>query len=138
MATPIPFILSTNAFQRISLQYPNLGKNSDVGGAAVEIVQEYFLSNNAAVQFGKGVKGSDLQVTINGISTSYEIKGTADCDIQFAKLKVSSTHSYNALVGGLALIRVCNVGRIDPTLFFLKYGVDFDLVPEPRWQVKKI
>lgn len=114
------------------------GKNSDIGKLAVEIVKLYFSSIDAGVTFLPGKKGADITVISNAVETSYEVKGTQDPNISFVKLKVSSQACHDALVNGMELIRVTNIRGNYIKLHFLKHGVDFLLVPEPRWRMKKI
>ena len=66
-----------------------------------------------------------------------EVKGTAATDIAWAKLKVSGKPSYKLLLNGLPLYRVCGVYSRNPIIFVLKCGSDFEMVPEPRWSVRK-
>jgi hypothetical protein len=115
--------------------YPNLGKNSDVGKLAVEIVKLYFLSQNSKTIFPITKNGIDLSIIINGKTEHYEIKGTADKNIAWHKLKVSSQNCYSLLVNGMTLIRITNIGKNQLILYFLKYKEDFELIPEARWSV---
>jgi hypothetical protein len=115
--------------------YPNTGKNSDVGKIAVEIAKLYFLSLNAETSFITNRNGIDLSLTIDGQIEYYEIKGTADIDISWNKLKVSSQNCHDNLVNGMILIRITNIGSTEMILHFLKYEEDFMLIPESRWSV---
>lgn len=117
--------------------YPNKGKNSDVGNIAVMVVELYFKSIDPNATFIRGAS-IDLQVTSNGCTEKYEIKGTEDADIAWGKLKVSSTRCYEELMNGMTLIRVSNIRNTNMTLYFLKYGEDFTMVHEPRWSIRKI
>ncbi len=114
------------------------GKNSDIGKMALEIVKLYFKSVDAGAEFSSGKNGADITVMSNSIETSYEVKGTQDRNIAFAKLKVSSQACHDALVNGMEIIRVTNIRENDVKLHFLKHGVDFCLEPEARWALKKI
>jgi hypothetical protein len=129
------FELSPEQLEQLLRDYPNMGKNSHVGNLAVKVVELYFLSIDPKAQFVAGKKGPDLIVTYNGVTEPCEIKGTVDKDIAWAKLKVSSSDCYNALVNGMTLIRVTNIGEAKMVLYFMKYGEDFNLLPEPRWSV---
>ncbi len=83
--------------------------------------------------------GADLRVTIDGRTERIEVKGTKDFDIAWEKLKVSSQKQHDALVNGDAVLyRVVDVDGTDPRVYFLIYGEDFTLEPEPRWAVKQI
>jgi hypothetical protein len=132
------FEISDDELTELLNRYPNMGKNSHVGGMAVELVKKYFLAKHpeAIVELGKA--GADLQISHAGGSESFEIKGTPDENISWTKLKVSSQDCYNALIKGMILIRVCNVGNRAITLHFMKYNEDFTLVPEVRFAVKRI
>ena len=115
--------------------YPNTGKNSDVGKLAVEIAKLFFLSQNNTTTFTTNKKGVDLSTSINGTITNYEIKGTADKNISWNKLKVSSQNCHDNLVNGMTLVRITNIGSTEMTIYFLKHTEDFELIPEPRWSL---
>lgn len=119
-------------------RYPNMGKNSHVGGMAVELVKKYFLRMHPKATIELGKEGADIKISHAGFSESFEIKGTPDSTISWTKLKVSSQDCYEGLVKGMTLIRVCNVGKTAVTLHFMKYNEDFKLVPEVRFAVKRI
>lgn len=71
--------------------------------------------------------------------TAFEVKGTADADIAWQQLKVSSRTSYELLVsGGAAVLRVTDVFGRKPVVYELHHGRDFKLEPEPRWCVKPV
>jgi hypothetical protein len=114
------------------------GKNSDIGKMAVEVVKLYFKSLDSMVEFQIGKNGADITVYLDGKKTDYEVKGTQDATIAFSKLKVSSQPCHDALINGMELIRVTNIRNSDMKISFLKHGIDFQLVEEPRWAVKKI
>jgi hypothetical protein len=132
------FEVNPEQLEQLLRDYPNMGKNSHVGNIAVKIVELYFLSIDPNAQFTTGRKGADLIVTYNGITEPFEIKGTVDKDIAWTKLKVSSNDCYNALINGMRLIRVTNIGETKMVLHFMRHGEDFVLVPEARWAVKRI
>lgn len=133
-----PFKLSQQQFDRIKRNYPNTGKNSHIGHSAEMIVKFYFESNYVDVTFPHGVDGADITITYDGKTENFEIKGTADSNISWSKLKVSSKACHDALVSGMTMIRVTNIGQKNVELHFLKYGEDFTLVPEDRWAIKRI
>lgn len=114
------------------------GKNSDIGKMAIEVVKLYFKSLDSTVEFQLGKNGADITVLLDGKKTDYEIKGTQDSSISYNKLKVSSLSCHNALINGMEIIRVTNIRKCDMKISFLKHGIDFLLVEEPRWAVKKI
>jgi hypothetical protein len=117
-------------------RYPNTGKNSDIGKLAIEIAKLYFLSLNKATTFDINKNGIDLSTLLKGKVNNYEIKGTADKNISWSKLKISSQNCHDLLINGMTLIRITNIGTIDMKFYFLKYNNDFELVPEPRWSVR--
>lgn len=118
--------------------YPNTGKNSHVGNIAVKIVELFFLDRYLGVTFNRGTSGADLEVNINNEVQRYEIKGTIDDNISWAKLKVSSKDCYDCLIAGMILIRVTSIGKTKVALHFMKYGEDFTMEPEVRFAVKPI
>lgn len=132
-----PFTLSEEDFNRLQNKYPTVGKNSVIEKLSIEIVKLYFLSVNPLTTFKNGSKSVDLIVETMDIETPYEIKGTESVDIAYNKLKVSSQPSYDALSNGLTLLRVSNVRKRNVILYFMQYGVDFELVEEPRWRIQK-
>lgn len=126
--------------ERIALltKFPNLGKNSDVGKYSIEVVKMFFLSKDSTSSFSICKGGADLEVKQGNNSQQFEVKGTIDSEICFQKLKVSSQGCHDALINGIILIRVTNVGQLKMKMHFMKHGVDFLLVPEPRWAVVKV
>ncbi|GAB2524766.1 hypothetical protein [Spirosoma aerophilum] len=132
------FKLSLNELNELLALYPNLGKNSHVGNIAVRVVEKYFLYLDPNSTFKTGTRGADLEVYYSGKIEYFEIKGTTDSTIAWPKLKVSSKACFDALVNGMQLIRVTNIGSLDMQLHFMKYGEDFTLIPEDRWSVVKI
>lgn len=135
--TPVPFELSADDFDRIQRDFPNTGKNADVGKAAVEIVKCYYLSldNNAGFRNGPG--GSDIEIEVRGVP-EVEIKGTAKSDIDWNSLRVSSEDCHRLLENGMRIIRVCGIGGQRVLLYYLTHGVDFVMVPEPRWRIQRL
>ena len=134
MTTQI-FLITQDQLIGLLTLYPNTGKNSDVGKLAVEIAKLYFLSTDETAIFITNKNGVDLSTAINGVIENYEIKGTADKNISWNKLKVSSQNCHDHLVNGMTLIRITNIGSTEMTFYFLKHSEDFELVPEPRWSV---
>ncbi len=129
------YIITQQQLEDLMRRFPNTGKNSDIGKLAVEIAKLYFLSLNDQTIFTTNKNRIDLSVLVNGIIEHYEIKGTADKNVSWNKLKVSSQNSHDHLVNGMTLIRITNIGSTEMTLFLLKHNEDFELVPEPRWSV---
>jgi hypothetical protein len=128
------FSITQDQLIRLKALYPNMGKNSDIGKLAIEIAKLYFLSINNTTTFIK-INGVDLSTSINDVVVNYEIKGTADNNISWNKLKVSSQNCHDRLINGMTLIRITNIGTTEMTLYFLTFIEDFKLVPEPRWSV---
>lgn len=118
-------------------RFPNDGKSSHIGEIAIGVVKAYFESIDHTVKFEKGQNGADMCVISNGETKNYEIKGTQSSNLDFNKLKVSSKQCFEALRDGMEIIRVTNVRQNEVQLHFLKFGVDFDLIPEDRWSVKE-
>ena len=133
--TTITFSISKEQLNELLTLYPNTGKNSDIGKIAIEVAKLYFLSKNEMTSFTTNKKGIDLTTEVNGLIEKYEIKGTADKDISWSKLKVSSQNCHDHLINGMTLIRITNIGSTTMTFYFLKYKEDFELIPEPRWSV---
>jgi hypothetical protein len=129
------FSITQDQLNSLLTLYPNTGKNSDIGKLAVEIAKLYFLSINDSTTFFTNRNGIDLSTSVNGIVENFEIKGTADNNISWNKLKVSSQNCHDHLVNGMRLIRITNIGATEMTFYFLTHSEDFELVPEPRWSV---
>ncbi len=134
----IDFEITEHDLNNLKKRFPKDGKNSDIGKIAVEVIKMYFLSLDSKTMFEEHIaSGSDITVISKGIKTNFEIKGTEDSKISFTKLKVSSRNSYNALVDGMLLLRITNIGNTKMKIYKLKYGVDFELVEEARWAIKR-
>lgn len=132
------FSITEEKLHQLKEQFPNLGKNSDVGKFAVEIAKLYFQQKNSMATFPPS-RDVDLYVEIDGVKTPYEIKGTTDKTIAWNKLKVSSRNCYNKLVNeDMPIMRITNIGEQDMNIYFLKYNEDFTLKSEDRWSVKEI
>lgn len=134
----INFSISDEQLKNLLSLYPNTGKNSDIGKLAVEVAKLYFLSINEMSTFRTNQKGVDLAVEVNGLINNFEIKGTAGKNLAWSKLKVSSLKCHDLLIQGTILIRITNIGSKEMTFYFLRYGEDFELKPEPRWAVLPI
>ncbi len=135
---PVNSKISEEQLAGLKASYPIKGKNSDIGKMAVEMVRLYFLSQHSAIIFKPCTTGGDIITCVNDLENHYEIKGTESSDIAFSKLKVSSWHCHNALVAGMELVRVTNIGNTQVQIHFMKYGEDFQLESEPRWSVKRL
>jgi len=136
--TTINFKLTNEQLNKLSVKFPNIGKNSHVGKLAVEIAKLYFQDKFVFPDFKENVNGIDLSVIYNGKQNDYEIKGTVDSNIAFNKLKVSSQACHDKLVDGQTLLRICSIGKQEVIMHFMKYNEDFTMIPEPRWSVKKL
>lgn len=133
----IPLDISDQEFTRLNLLYQQTGKSSTVGGRALELVRFYFRSQDATCEIIVPGNGCDIEVRINRTTHRIEVKGTADINIAWSKLKVSGKPSYDALVSGMPLYRVTGVYERKPVLFILTYANDFDIQPEARWSLRQ-
>jgi len=97
----IKFKLKKDEFARLKRKYPKNGKSSIIAKRAIELVKLYFLSKDPNCNFSTPRDGSDLEITCGNITHRIEVKGTADDDIAWAKLKVSGEPSYELLLKGL-------------------------------------
>jgi hypothetical protein len=86
----------------------------------MEILRIHFLRQDPATTFKTEVGDADLEITNStGQVLRIEVKGTADRGIAWAKLKVSGTPSYNALVAGMPVYRVCGVESKEVEVFVM-------------------
>lgn len=131
------FLITNEQKEKLLEEFQNLGNNRDIGRQAVEIAKLYFLSKYNRPTFITNKDRIDLSVVLDETIENYEIKGTVDKNIAWSKLKVSSQNCYENLKKGMSIIRISNIGNVDVTLFFMKYNEDFNLIPEPRWSVRK-
>src|SRR5579872_437003 len=105
--------------------------------AAVEICRIHFTRLDPHATFAAPSKGADLRVRKrDGSEADIEVKGTEAVGVAWAKLKVSSPQSHDLLKTGMALYRVTSIGNRAVTIFVMRHGVDFEMVPEPRWSVR--
>ncbi len=123
-------------FERLNALYPPTAKSSTVGERAVELVKFYFRTLDCDCQFHVPGGGVDLEVTGKELSERIEIKGTADADIAWMKLKVSGKPCYDRLLEDLPLYRVLAVYDRNPRICVLKYSEDFEIVSELRWALR--
>lgn len=134
----VQFELSEDDFNRLDIEYSDKSKNQHVARFGVEIVKLYLKSKGYT-----DIKIEEAKVDIQGIINNkvekFEVKSTRLEDITFYNLKVSSPKDFKALMEDkMEIIRVCKVGQRIVDLHFLKYGIDFILVEEPRWRLAKI
>ena len=127
--------LTIEEFEYINSLYPKGGKSSTIGKRAVEIVKIHFLNKYPDCKFRDPKDGCDLEVLPQNIKL--EIKGTNDAGIAWNKLKVSSIHSYNQLMNNIPVYRVTNVFAQNPVMFILIFNLDFTMVQEDRWSIKR-
>lgn len=132
------FIINQEILTDLLLTNSNMGKNSHIGNLAVKIAELYFLSLDSNAVFTLGKDGSDIEVNYLQKTEKFEVKGTADSNIAWNKLRVSSQACHDALLNGMSIIRITNVGKINPTIYILKHNEDFRLVPEARWRLSRI
>lgn len=128
--------LPEREFERLNGLYPPTVKSATVGERASDLVKFYFRTVDPDCQFIERIGGIDLEVTGDRLSVRMEIKGTADADIAWMKLKVSGEPSYRHLREGLPLYRVVGVYDRNPRIYVLKYAEDFEMIHEPRWALR--
>ena len=126
--------LSDVVFESLNAKFPASRGSNDIGKRAVEIVKAHFTGLHPGCQFPQPPKGADLSVLVEGDlkPAAFEVKGTADADIAWQQLKVSSRTSYELLVsGGAAVLRVKDVFGRKPVVYELHHGRDFKL----EWRI---
>lgn len=132
----IDLSLPETEFQRLNGLYPATVKSSTIGERAVELVKFYFRTLDPQCQFSGPTEGIDLHIVGTQFRERVEIKGTADADIAWGKLKVSGGPCHQHLLEELPLYRVVGVYDRKPRIFVLKYSEDFEMIPEARWALK--
>lgn len=138
MSDVVHFELSEYDFNRLNEAYPNLRNNHDIGNFGVQVVKLY-LESVGYTQVRINEKKVDIEGTLNNVVVKFEVKSTVKSDISYGCLKVSSPKDYKSLTqDNMEIIRVCNVGQKIVDLHFLKHGIDYTLVIEPRWRLQKI
>lgn len=124
-------------FSNLNSLYPPTVKSSNVGGRALALMKIHFRSIDPKCSFRENVEDCDLEITSQGKIIRIEVKGTADREVAWSKLKINSTASHRALLAGMPLYRVVGVYERNPAILVMKHGDDFTMVPEPRWSVKR-
>jgi DNA-binding sugar fermentation-stimulating protein len=124
--------LPEEEFERLNSEYPFTMQSAKVGNRSVAIVKWHFRTIDPNCKVDNTRTDLDLRVTIKEKLYEIEIKGTADEDIAWMKLKVSGKRSYEKLKNGMPLYRVCNVYSKKPRIFILNYNDDFDMIPGYR------
>lgn len=132
----IPINLPETEFQRLNALYPPTVNSANVGNRAIELVRFYFRSLDSDCQFRVPNDGTDLEIVRAGSSERIEVKGTADADIAWIKLKVSSLLSYQQLLDNVPIYRVVAVYDRAPRIHVLRHAQDFEMIAEPRWSVR--
>jgi hypothetical protein len=132
----IDIVLSDEEFERLNSEYPFTMQSAKVGERSVELVKWYFRTIDPNCTFDNSQRDVDLRVTSKGRIYDIEIKGTADEDIAWLKLKVSGKRSYEKLKSGMPIYRICNIYSKKSRIFILKYNDDFDMIPEDRWSIR--
>jgi hypothetical protein len=132
--------LAPEQLLELNRQFPPSRGSGDIGKRAVEIVKMYFRSAYPNCTFTSPQSGADLAVsTGQNAIRQYEVKGTADEQIAWQQLKVSSKASYDLLTSCAAsVLRVTDVYGDEPVVYELRCGVDFSLEPEARWCMRPI
>jgi hypothetical protein len=128
--------LPEEEFERLNSEYPFTMQSAKVGQRSVEIVKWHFKTIDPNCNFDNSQTDVDLRVTSKTNIYDIEIKGTADEDIAWMKLKVSGKRSYQKLKNGMPIYRVCNVYSKKPRIFILNYNDDFEMMPEDRWSIR--
>ncbi len=128
--------LPEEEFERLNSAYPFTMQSAKVGQRSVEIVKWHFKTIDPNCNFDNKQTDVDLRVTSKANIYDIEIKGTADEDIAWMKLKVSGKRSYRKLKNGMPIYRVCNVYSKNPRIFILNYNDDFEMIPEDRWSIR--
>ncbi|MBM4305957.1 MAG: hypothetical protein FJ123_04380 [Deltaproteobacteria bacterium] len=133
--------LTNEEYEKLNSEYPESNGSGLIGKRAEEIVRIHFRRIHPKCTFANAPSGADLQVVVSdeSPSQSIEIKGTASSGIAWQQLKVSSTQSWELLSKeAIPVYRVCAVFSKAPSIYVLRHGRDFVLVPEPRWTFKRL
>ena len=132
--------LNPAEFAELNRRFPPSRGSGDIGKRAVEIIKIHFRARDPGCKFVDPPRGADLAVVLEAARPElFEIKGTANAEIAWQQLKVSSQSSYDLLTGGLAsVLRVTDVYGEKPVVYELRCGQDFRLEPEARWTFKPI
>jgi hypothetical protein len=127
--------LSPIEFADLNERFPPSQGSNQIGKRAMEIVKIHFRRVQPGCAFVSPVRGADLAVVLEGCGPAqFEIKGTADVELAWQQLKVSSKSSHDLLTSGQAsVLRVTSVYGEEPVVFEVRCGRDFRLDPEPRW-----
>ena len=107
---------------------------------ALYIVEKHIRNEHGEqVEIEEDRDGTDLRISMDGrIVKRIEVKGTKSQGLAWSQLKVSSQRSHDGLESGeVEMYRVVGVDDARPRIYFLTYGRDFILEPEPRWAVKQ-
>lgn len=133
--------LTDEEYDRLNSAYPKSDGSGLIGRRAEEIVKIYFRRLEAQCKFVDAPPGADLSVMLSEGSAplSIEIKGTAASDLAWPQLKVSSQRSWELLTTqDIPVYRICSVFGKVPSIYVLRHGRDFVLVPEARWAFKRV
>lgn len=134
----VPFALSDDEYAALEASNPASKKNADIGARAVEVIRLYAKRLYWNERRAGRRRGVDLAfMDTQGQLIEMEVKGTDDTGVHWEKLGVSGKPCYSNLTNGMPLYRVTAVFDKNPTIFILKYGEDFTMVPEPRWKIKQ-
>jgi hypothetical protein len=131
----IEVIISDIEYKKLNKKYNSNNKNENTEKRAIDIVKIFLKKSYPNCFFGPQKTGIDLIFTNNKQEIEIEVKGTNDEKIGWGKLKVSSQNSHDQLRGGMPIYRVYNVFGRKPKIAILRYGIDFDMVVEPRWRI---
>jgi hypothetical protein len=111
--------LTTNEFSELNPRFPSSRGSGDIGKRALEIIKYHFKNQNPGCRFVETPSGADFAVLPVGAAVPmvFEVKGTADADIAWPQLKVSSKSSHALLTSGSAsVLRVTDVFGREPVV----------------------
>lgn len=132
--------LTTDQFSELNQRFPSSRGSGDIGKRAVEIIRYHFKNQHPGCSFVETPSGADVAVRPVGAAAPmvFEVKGTADADMAWQQLKVSSKSSHALLTSGSAsVLRVTAVFGREPVVHELRHGTDFWLELEARWTFKR-
>lgn len=126
-------ITEQELFQLKATCFP-MEKNRNIEYFALEIAKRFFKKKFPDIEFGME-KDVDLCFTVDKKKFEYGIKGTTNCDITWGKWKIASKSYHDKLENGMPMIMITHIGTTTMTIYILKYGEDFTLEQESKWNV---
>jgi len=126
--TKVELELSDEEFSTVS--------SMSTADAAIEICRIHIRRGDPRATFLPPGKGADIRLRFSdGTETDIEVKGTEKVGPAWNQFKVSSQQSHDLLMRGIPLYRVTEVGSRKVKVFVMRYGADFEMSPEPRWNI---